>query len=54
MYTLKGTYGDMYTHMYTCMHTHPHTLTPSQVIGIVLTCWYRNQKDPNANPSAFL
>ena len=26
MYTLKGTYGDMYTHMYTCMHTHPHRL----------------------------
>ena len=44
------------THMHTHAHTspHPHTLTPSQVIGIVLTCWYRNQKDPNANPSAFL
>jgi len=26
----------------------------TQVIGIVLTFWYRNQKDPNANPSAFL
>lgn len=26
----------------------------TEVIGIVLTCRYRNLKDPNANPSAFL
>ena len=38
-------------------HTHTHTLTHTpyvQVIGIILTCRYRNLKDPNANPSAFL
>jgi len=56
MYTLKGTYGDMYTHMYTCMHTHPHTLTPShphRLLALSSRAGTVTRKTPTLTPVHF-